>query len=159
MLTVDKQKVAITNVGGRGGKEAVLLPLFKESLKRVSAPLYDAISPSGEKLEFKKQANTQWFDLPKYYDLTKEDKKINMIFVLHKDGKVKKIASVKLGDMIDRLLDNPKYADMGWTSEMLESLYRLKKRHPRFQAKVGLDTKPFLIDNKDIVKVIYDAQC
>ena len=157
MLTVDEQKVAIINVGGRGGKEAVLLPLFKESLQRVSAPLYDATSVCGEKFEFKKQANTQWFDLPKYYNLTKEDKKINMIFVLHKDGKVQKIASVKLGDMIERLLDNPKYADMGWTSEMLESLHRLKKRHPRFQAKVGLDTKPFLTDNEDIVKVIYNA--
>ena len=157
MLTVDKNKVLNINVGGRGGKEAVLMPLFNESLQRVSASLYDAVTPCGEKLEFKKQANTQWFDLPKYYNLSDDERNINMIFVLHQDGKVQKIARVKLGNMLERLLDNPKYADKGWTSEMLESLHYLKRKHPRFQAKVGLDTKPFLVDNKDIVEVIYVA--
>ena len=133
------------------------MPLFNESLKRVSASLYDAITPCGEKIEFKKQANTQWFDLPKYYDLSDDERNIKMIFILHDKGTVKKVASVTLGQMLDRLLDNPKYADKGWTSEMLESLHYLKRKHPRFQAKVGLDTKPFLADNKDIVEVIYVA--
>ena len=59
MLTINKSKVMDINVGGRGGKEAVLMPLFNESLERVSAALYDAVTPCGEKLEFKKKVISQ----------------------------------------------------------------------------------------------------
>jgi hypothetical protein len=156
MISVDKNKAKVTNVGGRGGKENVILPLFNENLKRVSKPLYDAVSPTGDKIEFKKQANDQWFDLPKYHNLSEHDKDIMMTFIMHNGGKVVKIAVVSLGKMLDRLIDNPKYSEYGWTSDAMETLYLLKQRSPKIQSKIKLKTRSFLEDNSDIVEVIYN---
>tara|TARA_Y100000592_G_C5360944_1_gene263671 strand:+ start:89 stop:562 length:474 start_codon:yes stop_codon:yes gene_type:complete len=156
MISVNKNKAKAANVGGRGGKENMVLSLFNENLKRVSKPLYDAVSPNGDKIEFKKQADDQWFDLPKYYNLSDKDKKIIMTFIMHKSGKVVKIAVVSLGEMLTRLIDNPKYSEYGWTSDAMETLHLLKQKSPKIQSKIKLKTRSFLEDNSDIVKVIYN---
>ena len=156
MIQVNKNKAKVTNVSGRGGKENVVLSLFNENLKRVSKPLYDAVSPNGDKIEFKKQSDDQWFDLPKYYNLSEHDKNIIMTFIMHKSGKVVKIAVVSLGKMLDRLIDNPRYREYGWTSDAMETLHTLKQKSPKIQSKIKLKIRSFLEDNNDIVEVIYN---
>ena len=72
-LKVDKKALMKANIGGRGGKEKALLPIFKD-LTRVNESLYDCVDSQGQKYEFKKQQDLQWFDIRKYSNLSKVQK-------------------------------------------------------------------------------------
>ena len=75
-MIIDESMVLGLNIGGRGGKEASLLALFPD-YERVSAPLYDFVNAkdSKDRIETKKQANCQWFDIGKYHNLSDDEKK------------------------------------------------------------------------------------
>ena len=117
MLEINENQIMSANLSGRGGKEGAVLSLFVDDLTRVNDVLFDAIDSNGNKFEFKKQANLQWFDIGKYYNLTEEEKNINMVFLLHKDGKLEKVAIIKLGKFIERLTSSPKHEEDGWTQK------------------------------------------
>ena len=74
------------NLSGKGGKENEIA----EALGHVRnhQPLVDAHCPkSGVLYEYKKQSGTQWFDLHKLSGLTKEQRKVNVLFFVHKGGR------------------------------------------------------------------------
>lgn len=156
MLEINENQIMSANLSGRGGKEGAVLSLFVDDLTRVNDVLFDAIDSNGNKFEFKKQANLQWFDIGKYYNLTEEEKNINMVFLLHKDGKLEKVAIIKLGKFIERLTSSPKHEEDGWTQKTIRFMYEIKKIHPRFQTKAPLKVKRFLLDNSDIVEILYE---
>ena len=144
MLTVNMKELVKANIGGRGGKEAVLLPIFNEKLKRTNESLYDCVDSQGQKYEFKKQQDLQWFDIAKYNNLTKEQKLINMVFIVHKKGKPCGIYSMKLGDMLAFLCNNKKYAKDGWTPEVMKMGAIIKEIAPSVQLKAPLKIKKFV---------------
>tara|TARA_R100001594_G_scaffold143035_1_gene190596 strand:- start:266 stop:745 length:480 start_codon:yes stop_codon:yes gene_type:complete len=156
MLKINENQIISANLGGRGGKEAAALSLFANDLTRINHVLFDAIDPLGNKFEFKKQANLQWFDIGKYYNLTQEEKNIYMVFLVHKNGELEKVATIRLGKFIERLTSSPKHAEDGWTKKTIRFMHEIKKIHPRFQTKAPLKVKQFLSDNSDVVEVLYE---
>jgi len=132
------------NIGGRGGKEASLLALFPD-YERVSAPLYDFVNVknSKDRIETKKQANCQWFDIGKYHDLSGDEKKINMMFLVHDKGTIKHIFRVNLGNMLNILCSDPDHQKSGWTFENIQQCAILKNKYPSMQVKVKLNVKSF----------------
>ena len=92
------------DIGGQfgSGAEQKILPLFCDGTKRIHEKLYDFVQPNGLKIELKKMENCQWFDICKYHDLTKDDKNIIMLFILHKKGKIDdNLYSITLGEFLD----------------------------------------------------------
>tara|TARA_Y100000310_G_C20319581_1_gene640091 strand:+ start:199 stop:678 length:480 start_codon:yes stop_codon:yes gene_type:complete len=156
MLKINEKVAISVDLGGRGGKERSALRLFENDLIRDDHILFDAKDSLGNKYEFKKQANQQWFDIGKYHNLTQEQKDINMVFLIHKDGALEKAAVIKLGKFIERLTTNPKYAKCGWTKKMIKFMYEVKKLHPRFQTKALVKVKEFLLDNSDVTEILYE---
>ena len=75
---LDLTAIADLRVGGRGGKESVLGPMLC-GWRRVSAALYDyEIDTLTDvvRVEVKKQADLQWFDVGKYFNLSPGDRTI-----------------------------------------------------------------------------------
>ena len=142
-LKVDKKALMKANIGGRGGKEKALLPIFKD-LTRVNESLYDCVDSQGQKYEFKKQQDLQWFDIRKYSNLTKEQKSINMVFIMHEKGEIVGIYTMKLGDMLDFLCNNKKYAKSGWTPTVFKIAAIIKRIAPALQFKAPLKMKEFI---------------
>ncbi len=93
---LDVAAVQRINVSGRGGKEKDLVTLFQNA-RRVQHAIYDAVLLHNDieyKLEFKKQANTQWFDIPKYYQLSQEHAAVILIFFICQADRIEMIASI-----------------------------------------------------------------
>jgi len=141
-VIIDEKVVLGLNIGGRGGKEASLLPLFPD-YERVSAPLYDFVNSkdSKDRIETKKQANCQWFDIGKYHDLSEDDKGISMMFLVHDKGTIKHIFRVSLGNLLDILCSDPEHQKSGWTFDNIEQCSILKSKYPSMQVKVKLNVK------------------
>jgi hypothetical protein len=165
MIKINKLAAQTANLSGRGGKEYLLKKVFEiegVDCKRVNACLYDFIQGES-RLEFKKQANVQWFDIGKYHNLKKEDKSIDMVFVVTSKGRVNDlptgeiewIVAIKLGTMIHLLLDNEKYSALGWTKENFKTCYEQKQKYPTQQAKVQLEMRSFLIENRIYLKPLF----
>lgn len=133
-IKVNLQNLNELNVGGKGGKEKIVNVLFPD-WKRVDAPLFDFIKEN-LKIEVKKQTNLQWFDVGKYHNLNEEEKEIWMIFLCHKNGKIKNIYSVKLGKFIDTLCSSKKYQKLGWNPEVFSKGAEFKIKYPTLQFKV-----------------------
>ena len=141
-MKVNKEKIKETDISGRGGKEKLILPILPEGYKRVSAALYDFLSPDGKiKIEIKKQQNLQWFDIGKYSNLSEEDLKIIMLFINHKKGKIENIYSIPLGEMLDLLTSDQKYRVWGWTKENIKLCGEQKKKFSTMQVKVQLKVR------------------
>ena len=165
MIKVNKIKAQKANLSGKGGKEYLLKEVFTIQgikCKLDSEPLYDFIQ--GEhKLEFKKQADVQWFDVGKYHNLKEKDKNIDMVFIVTSKGKVDKIpkgeiiyiATMRLGTMIHLLLNNEKYNKLGWTKENLKTCHEQKLKYPTQQAKVKLEVRNFLRENRPYMKALF----
>ena len=80
MIKINKPEAQKANLSGKGGKEFLLKNVFtipNTDCKRISAPLYDFVQGEN-KLEIKKQGDTQWFDIGKYHNLKKEDQNIDI---------------------------------------------------------------------------------
>ena len=154
-MRLDKSVIVEINMGGRGGGEAVFAPALID-FRRVNESLYDFINDkSDERVELKKQQDLQWFDGWKYHDLSPEDRKITMMFVLHDTKKVLNIYSIGLGKMIDTLLGDPDYNDAGWTPSVLRKLYEIKQQAHKVQSKLPLHVKKFVEKYPNIFSVHY----
>jgi hypothetical protein len=165
MIKINKLAAQAANLAGKGGKEYLLKKVFEiegVDCKRVNAPLYDFIQ-GGSRLEFKKQANVQWFDIGKYHNLKKEDKSIDMVFVVTSKGRVNDlptgeiewIVAIKLGTMIHLLLNDEKYRALGWTKENFKTCHEQKRKYPTQQAKVQLEMRSFIIENRAYTKALF----
>ena len=169
MIKINIKEAQKANLSGKGGKEFLLKNVFTVSglvCKRISAPLYDFVQGEN-KLEFKKQGDTQWFDIGKYHNLKKEDHGIDMVFIVTSKGsksdriptgEIMYIATMKLGTMIHILLNNDEYGALGWTKENFKTCYEQKKKYPTQQAKVKLEIRDFLKENKEYMKALFVNQ-
>lgn len=143
VLKVDRRVVRAGNVGGRGGKEAFFLKAFP-GLQKANEKLWDAIDPETQTLvEFKKQADLQWFDIGKYHGLAAPELEIRMVFILHRKGSIDRIAVISLRHFLDILTNDTDHQQDGWTLATIEASSRLKELHPRLQLKVPLKVRRF----------------
>ena len=167
MIKINKEQANLANLSGKGGKEYLLKKVFTVDgleCKPENKPLYDFVQ-GDRKLEFKKQGNTQWFDIGKYHNIDTEDKNIDMVFVVTSKGKadvippgeIMYIATMKLGTMIHLLLNNNKYKKLGWTKENFETCYEQKIKYPTQQAKVKLEIREFIKEpvHKEYRKILF----
>lgn len=142
-LQLDRSAVPLVDVGGRGGKEAMLARLFPRLEARNEA-LWDAHDPETDAyVEFKKQADLQWFDIGKYHRLKPEHERIRMVFILHRQGVIDRIFAIDLGDLLRLLTSSPEHRDDGWCWETIAQASALKQAHPRLQLKVPLKVRAF----------------
>lgn len=152
-IRVDPVAVRDVNVAGRGGKEAMLRRVFP-GLQPEGEPLWDATDPiTGVRVEFKKQANLQWFDIGKYHGLTDDEQRIRMVFILHHEGVIDQIFSLDLGDMLRILTRSPDHNEDGWSRETIAEAKSLKDRHPRLQLKVPLKVRQFFKSHEGLPEV------
>jgi len=146
-LQINKEKIFELNFKGKGGKEQEILSCFTNKLIRKNADLFDCEDEdTGEKYEFKKQANTQWFDPRKFYNLTEEQKKITLVFILvDKDGFCDSITSVKLGTFVEK----------NFSVDQLRDAYEYGKKYPKDQIKSGIHIRDFIRKEQEIVNTIW----
>lgn len=132
------------NFKGRGGKEQEILFCFKNNLVRQNGILYDCMDvDNNEKYELKKQRNLQWFDPRKYFNLSDDDQKITIVFLLiDKIGYCDMVVTVNLGDFVNKIFHN----------EQLQDADRYAKKYPKDQIKSGINIREF------IKKYHYDVQ-
>ena len=164
MITINERQAKQVNLGGKGGKEALLKKVFKD-IERKNAELFDATTKSGIKLEFKKQSNTQWFDAGKYHNLSEENGSILMTFIITtKENKRKKIQAglieriftISLKDFLQILTSTKKHQEDGWEWSNIETCYNQKKKYKTQQAKIKVDVRTFFDDNKQKTQVLWD---
>ena len=131
------------NISGQGGAEEKLEPLLRANgFERTSMPLYDFINPkTGERVEVKKQAGAQWFDLAKYANMNEQDKDITMLFVMHKSGLIDSIHSIKLGKFLDMLCGDPNHYSNGFHWPTIQKLADLKEQHRGLQTKASVNMR------------------
>ena len=163
MIVINKTAAREVNLSGRGGKETLLSKVF-ENTQRVNAELYDLKDTDGSLLELKKQADTQWFDAGKYHDLSKINKQIEMVFILTskgrksdpvKKGMIEKIFTIKLGHLLEILTSTKKYQKWGWEWPNIQLCYEQKQKYPSQQAKVKIEMRDFLKENKKDCTIIW----
>ena len=165
MIIIDKTTVKSVSLCGKGGREALLEKVFKGCVRK-NERLYDAVQ-NGIKLEFKKQMDLQWFDAGKYHDLSDKDRAIQMVFVLtHKQsqknkkagliGKIEKIFTISLGDMLDTLTSSKTYRKWGWEWSNRKACHKQKKKYPTQQAKIKIEVRKFLRENPSKCSVIWE---
>ena len=77
------------DISGKGGKDAEIAIAL--GFERESAKYHDALDKNGKKWEFKKQQNQQFLDPYKFAQMSKEEKNIDILFFMHKNGKIMEI--------------------------------------------------------------------
>ena len=108
-MKINTKNISEIKIAGRGGKENEALRLLP-GYRRASAPLYDFQSCRGKhRVELKKQQNLQWFDAGKYHNLSKGERDITMLFVVHDGQSICNIYSISLGSMLDILCADKDY--------------------------------------------------
>ena len=105
------------DIAGKGGKDAEISIAL--GFERKSARFYDAIDTTGEKWEFKKQQSSQWIDPYKLAELSNEEKKIKILFFMHKDGKITEIYETNYKKLIK---------SMGYTAWDLKAIKKMYDR-------------------------------
>jgi hypothetical protein len=156
-MQFDEKIIAEIDMSGRGGGEKKFAMALSSDWGRVSASLYDFLNKNtNDRLELKKQKNAQWFDGWKYHNLSPEDQRIIMLFVLHDGHHVDSIHSIALGDMIGILLNDDEYNESGWTAEILEKEYNLKKIAPKRQSKLPIKVRKFVQKHENHFTLHYE---
>lgn len=148
-LKINKEFIRKCNFKGRGGKENQVISCFTNNLVKENAELFDCIDvDSKEKYELKKQRNQQWLDPRKFFNLSNDDKKITMVFVLYDStGICDIIATIKLGDFVNLL----------YSKEHLKSAKNYATKFPKDQIKSGVKIRDFIKDNKNKVKILWKS--
>jgi len=149
-LKIVEKKILELNLKGKGGREQELISCFENNLERKNAVIYDVLDKdTGEKYEFKKQVNTQWFDPRKFYGLKEDERNVTIIFVLiDHDGNCDSISLVNLGKFIER----------NYSQEQLKDAFHYGKKYPKDQIKSGIRIRDFVQNNSDIVQMIWTAE-
>jgi len=154
-LKIDPNIVPNLDISARSKYEKNLQPIFPNH-KEESKALYDFVNPNDpeDRLEIKKQVAAQWFDPSKFHNLSESDKKINVIFLKHEKGKIKKIFSIQLGDMFDIFCSDPK---IGWSLEYVKHYADGKEKFPELktQTKVSVNMNTFYKKYEKQVVTLY----
>ena len=154
MITLNEKMLATTDISGRGGKERAIESLLEGDWERKNEPLYDLENPQGLRVEAKKQQNTQWFDLKKYYNLDAESKSIVMLFVCYKKQHgIDLVASCTLGEFLEFVVDHPDYVKGGWQSAIIQREYLNSQVAPQMQSKAKLNVRSFINDKTSPVDI------
>ena len=95
------KRILSLDVGGYGGYDSEIATAL--GFTRESAKFYDAIDANGNKYEFKKQASQQWIDVFKMSQLSDDEKKIPVLFFVHKEGKVTEIYETNYKKLIKKM--------------------------------------------------------
>ena len=153
MLTAKQiQTLSQTNLKGYGGKETVLSSILSsvDGRERASHKLYDYRNDMlGCLVECKKQADLQWLDPSKYYELSREEGDIRFLFiVVDKKGFVDLVFSVRTADLVDRF----------WSKDHVRDAYEYIRKYPKDQIKSSMKTRKFYAENRDIVTTIYERK-
>ena len=104
-------------------------------------------------MEVKKQANLQWFDSGKYHNLSRDDRDIRILFLIHKKGRIDLIAVTCLGEFLDWLFMNR--ASDGWNEEVLKVGADFKVRFPSLQFKARAHVATILKEAPELFDVLY----
>ena len=150
-LIINKDFISKCNFKGKGGKESQILSCFTNNLIKENGELFDCIDDdTKEKYELKKQKNLQWLDPRKFYNLSNDDKKIIMIFVLYDDssGLCDTIATIRLGDFVK----------IAYMEEHLKSAKNYAKKFPKDQIKSSIKIRDFIKDNEDSVEILWKSK-
>lgn len=147
VLQINEDFILKCNFGGKGGKEKLIIPCFKNKLVKKSGKLFDCIDiDSNEKYELKKQKNQQWLDPRKFFNLSKEDGRITMVFVLcDSSWHCDMIATMNTAD----------FAERAFSLKKLQDANNYAKKYPKDQIKSGIKIRELINDNKDAVKIIW----
>jgi hypothetical protein len=152
---VDLSRVRDLNLSGRGGRERDISALLPKWI-RASATLYDYhVAHDGDtiRLEVKKQANLQWFDSGKYYHLSKDDRDIRVMFLIHDEGDIVVILVAILGELIDWLCKNR--SKDGWTDEVMKVAADFKNKYPSLQFKARAHIAAISEEAPQLFDVLY----
>ena len=95
------KRIMALDVSGYGGYDAEIAEAL--GFTRESAKFYDAIDINGNKYEFKKQASQQWIDVFKMSQMSDDEKKIPVIFFIHKEGKITEIYETNYKKLIKKM--------------------------------------------------------
>ena len=140
-------------MSGRGGGEKAFGPIF-EDFRRVSKPLWD-FENIGLKVELKKQRNLQWFDIGKYHNLTKQEKQIVMMFVIHDGNNILSIDTITLQDLLELACKDDECQRNGWTYQNIQQCHFMRTSFPKMQVKVPLKVKHFIAKYRKSFQNIY----
>jgi len=126
------KKIKSVDVGGRGGKDLIIAEALGH--ERVSTKFYDAVTKTGETVEYKKQQGSQFLDPYKFSQMSDEEKKIKILFFVHDGSRIKEIYQTDYSNLIDK---------MGYSDEDLKAIKDLYSRdcfvnRPNTQIKAEL---------------------
>ncbi len=141
------------DMSGRGGAEKVFGPIL-EDFHRVSKPLWDFESTE-EKVELKKQKNLQWFDIGKYHNLTKQEKQIVMMFVIHDGNNILSIDTINLQNLLELACKDQECQRSGWTYQNIQQCHLMKTSFQPMQVKVPLKVKRFIAKYRKSFQNVY----
>jgi len=114
---IQEERILELDVSGKGGKDAQLAAAL--GFERVSASYYDAIDKSGQEWEFKKQQTQQFLDPYKFSKMSKEEKKIKILFFVHSAGKILEVYETSYNKLIKA---------MGYTAWDLKAINKFWQR-------------------------------
>ena len=161
MISLNEGALLSVDITGRGGKENEIRSILEGNYDRKNHPLFDLQSKddTSNRVEIKKQQNTQWFDLKKYYNLSDEDKSITMLFVCyHKSRGIEIVASCSLGEFLEFVVDNPIYREGGWQASIIRSAYEISLVAPKMQTKAHLSVRDFINDKESPTIIHFNKQ-
>ena len=141
------------DMSGRGGAEKVFGPIL-EDFHRVSKPLWDFESTE-EKVELKKQKNLQWFDIGKYHNLTKQEKQIVMMVVVHDGSNILSIDTINLQNLLELACKDQECQRKGWTYQNIQQCHLMKTNFRPMQVKVPLNVKHFIAKYRKSFQNVY----
>ena len=79
---------------------------------------HDAIDDKGNRVEFKKQSGQQWIDAFKLCTMSSKDRKIDILFFMHKGGDLKSVYHSTYDELIK---------EMGYDDKSLMELKKVAK--------------------------------
>ena len=153
-ILLKTEYISNIRLNSHGGAEKQFEPVL-EGFKRVNQPLWD-FENSHTKIELKKQQGLQWFDIGKYYNLSEDEKKIIMMFVIHKSGKIQTIHTITLDNFLNLLCSNKQAQKKGWTHFNIKVCHYQKKNHPAMQAKVCANIKTLVREHPGHFNCLYN---
>ena len=154
----DKSLLLNLDFSGKGGKEKQIKQLFP-SFKRQHVKKLDFLCLEETiYYETKKQENQQWFNLAKFYNLSKGEQRINLLFICFnkKDGLADLIFCIEKGEFLNLLISDGELKDAGWSMTAIEKAYDLVKIAPKLQPKAEVRIRKFYKNHKKEVKTIYN---
>ena len=126
-----EKKLLALDVSGYGGFDAELAIAL--GFIRKSARFYDAEDINGKKFEFKKQASQQSIDIYKLSQLSDSEKRIPVLFFMHKDGKITEIYKTNYKKLIKAM------GLSGWDLHAVSKLYKRAAISETIQMKSPLN--------------------